>query len=73
VVVMPLFIPGYSHQLIPLFAVLAVGVILLHRKNIDRLRNGTEPKFSFEKGKKPLESSENSVSSPTEPDVKESN
>lgn len=42
-----LLIPGQSPQILPLFGLLAVAVIALHRKNISRLRTGTEPKFAF--------------------------
>ena len=42
-----LLIPGQSPQIIPIFALLAVAVIVLHRNNIGRLRAGTEPKFAF--------------------------
>ena len=44
-----LVIPGNSIQVVPLLAILGLMVIWLHRKNIDRLREGTEPKFSFVK------------------------
>jgi glycerol-3-phosphate acyltransferase PlsY len=46
-VLFAMLIPGQSSQIIPLFALLAVAVIALHRKNIGRLRAGTEPKFAF--------------------------
>ena len=46
-IVFALLIPGQSQQIIPLFALLTVAVIVLHRNNIGRLRAGTEPKFAF--------------------------
>lgn len=43
--------PNHSQQLLPLYGVLSVAVVVLHRKNIQRLREGTEPKFRFESKK----------------------
>jgi glycerol-3-phosphate acyltransferase PlsY len=42
-------IPNQSPAIVPILLILAVVVTLLHRKNITRLREGTEPKFSFKK------------------------
>jgi glycerol-3-phosphate acyltransferase PlsY len=42
-----LVIPGQSHQLLPIFIVLSMFVAYRHRKNFQRLRDGTEPKFRF--------------------------
>ncbi len=50
-IIFALLIPGQSQQIIPLFALLTVAVIILHRNNIGRLRAGTEPKFAFESKK----------------------
>lgn len=47
--------PNHSPQLLPLYGVLSVAVVVLHRKNIDRLREGTEPKFRFESKKSRLD------------------
>lgn len=44
-------IPGQSLQLLPIFVLLAVFIIVTHRANIKRLREGTERKFSFGGGK----------------------
>jgi len=44
-----MILPGNSLQIVPLFAALGILVIWLHRKNIERLRDGTEPKFAFVK------------------------
>jgi len=41
------FLPGQDRELVPIYFVLAVLVILKHRPNIDRLKSGTESKFSF--------------------------
>ncbi len=38
-----------SPQLLPILAVMVVFIIWKHRANIERLRNGTESKFSFKK------------------------
>jgi acyl phosphate:glycerol-3-phosphate acyltransferase len=38
-----------SPQLLPVFLVLSLFVAYRHRKNFVRLKNGTEPKFSFRK------------------------
>jgi glycerol-3-phosphate acyltransferase PlsY len=48
-VFLPLLLPGTSQQLIPFLGALAIAVILLHHKNIQRLLAGTEPKFKFRK------------------------
>lgn len=41
--------PATSRQVLPLFGLVAIAVIVLHRKNLSRLFQGTEPKFSFRK------------------------
>jgi len=41
--------PGESRQLVPLYIALAVLIVVLHKKNIGRLMDGTEPKFEFRK------------------------
>jgi glycerol-3-phosphate acyltransferase PlsY len=41
------FLPGESHQLVPLFGVLWLLIVWRHRKNLRRMRDGTEPKFTF--------------------------
>jgi len=41
--------PATSRQVLPLFGLVAIAVIILHRKNLSRLFQGTEPKFSFRK------------------------
>jgi len=40
-------LPGQSRELLPLYILLSVFVLIRHRPNIRRLRDGTEPKFSF--------------------------
>jgi glycerol-3-phosphate acyltransferase PlsY len=40
-------LPDQARELVPLYIVLSIFVIYRHRPNIKRLRNGTEPKFSF--------------------------
>jgi glycerol-3-phosphate acyltransferase PlsY len=40
-----LMYPNESRQMLALYLILAAGVIALHRKNIQRLRAGTEPRF----------------------------
>lgn len=40
-------------QLVPVFALLTLFVAYRHRANFRRLRDGTEPKFSFKGGVKP--------------------
>ena len=67
VVAMPLLIPGYSPQLVPCFAGLAIIVTLLHTKNIERLRAGTEPKFRLKKS----ENEQKANSSPADVPVSE--
>jgi len=45
------FLPGQAKELLPLYIVLFGFVAYRHRKNIGRLANGTEPKFTFKKPK----------------------
>lgn len=51
VVLFILLVPGNTRQLIPIFVLLSLFVAYRHRANFERLRNGTEPKFGFGKGK----------------------
>lgn len=44
---------GLTHQLLPIFALAAIFVAYRHRTNFQRLRAGTEPKFSFRKAGAP--------------------
>jgi glycerol-3-phosphate acyltransferase PlsY len=44
-------LPGQARELVPLYVLLSVFVAIRHRPNIDRLRKGTEPRFSFKEGK----------------------
>ncbi len=46
---------GVTPQLLPAFVLLALFVAYRHRSNFRRMREGTEPKFSFKKAGKPLE------------------
>ncbi|MDX2064839.1 MAG: glycerol-3-phosphate 1-O-acyltransferase PlsY [Fimbriimonadaceae bacterium] len=43
--------PNESRQMLTLYLILAAGVIALHRKNIQRLRAGTEPRFRLGRSK----------------------
>ena len=52
------FFPGQARELVPVYALLTVFVIYRHKKNIARLRDGTEPKFSFGKEPKQIASEE---------------
>ncbi len=52
--------PGESRQLLPIYLILFSLILVRHRKNYQRMREGTEPKFSFRK-----------TSKPPEPDVEE--
>ncbi len=49
------FLLGVSHQLLPIFLVLGMFVVYRHRSNFRRLREGTEPRFSFKKAGAPPE------------------
>lgn len=40
-------LPGQARELLPLYVLLSVFVTIRHRPNIRRLREGTEPRFSF--------------------------
>ena len=40
-------LPDQARELVPLYVVLSIFVTYRHRQNIKRLREGTEPKFSF--------------------------
>ena len=51
VVIFSLAVPGNTVQLLPVFVLLSLFVIYRHRPNFQRLRAGTEPKFSFKKDK----------------------
>ena len=44
---------GVTPQLLPAFVLLALFVAYRHRSNFRRLREGTEPRFSFKKAGKP--------------------
>lgn len=44
-----IFVSKDSPHMIPFIAIMAGVIIYKHRANIARLRNGTEPKFSFKK------------------------
>ena len=66
VILFNLLLPGESHQLIPIFAVLSAFVIVRHVKNFKRLVDGTEPKFKFAKTRKEPESTEPEPPSPGE-------
>jgi len=46
---MPFFIPGQSLQILPFFLFLAGFITYKHKSNMQRLKEGTEPKFSFKK------------------------
>lgn len=46
---------GVTPQLLPVFVLLALFVIYRHRSNFRRLKEGTEPKFSFKKAGEPSE------------------
>ncbi len=46
------FFPDQARELVPLYALLTVFVAYRHRKNISRLKDGSEPKFNFGKEKK---------------------
>lgn len=48
-VVLGIVLPGESRWLIPAYAVLFLFIVYRHRSNLKRLRDGTEPKFSFRK------------------------
>jgi len=52
VVLFSILVPGNTLQLLPVFVLLALFVAYRHRPNFKRLREGTEPKFGFKKGKK---------------------
>jgi acyl phosphate:glycerol-3-phosphate acyltransferase len=43
------FYPHESRQTVWLFAALAFAIVVMHRTNFKRLRNGEEPKFRFKK------------------------
>ena len=42
-------LPGQARELVPLYLLLTVFVAYRHQKNISRLIDGTEPRFSFRK------------------------
>jgi len=44
-----LFWPGESKLTLPFYLIIAIFVTVKHKKNYDRLRAGTESKFSFKK------------------------
>ncbi len=46
---MPFLIPGQSLQILPFFLFLAGFITYKHKSNMKRLKEGTEPKFSFKK------------------------
>jgi glycerol-3-phosphate acyltransferase PlsY len=54
--------PHQSLQLEPFYALLSASVFYRHRKNFRRLKEGTEPKFSFRKSK-PAQSANQDASS----------
>ncbi len=47
------WLSGLAPQLLPIFALAALFVAYRHRTNFRRLREGTEPKFSFKKAGTP--------------------
>ncbi len=47
------FLPGQARELVPLYVLLSVFVAYRHTKNIKRLIDGTEPKFTFKDRDKP--------------------
>jgi glycerol-3-phosphate acyltransferase PlsY len=51
-VILGAVLPGQSLQLLPMYALLTIAVVYLHRANLQRLRAGTEPKFQFRKQEK---------------------
>lgn len=48
-VVFDILVPEQSRQLLPVFIALSVFVAIRHRRNFQRLRDGTEPRFRFKK------------------------
>jgi glycerol-3-phosphate acyltransferase PlsY len=64
VVVFGLIVPDQSKQLLPIFIALSAFVVYRHRRNLKRLREGTEPKFTFrQKATDPVESPRGSTDS----------
>jgi hypothetical protein len=45
--ILVLVVPGQAHELAIIYALLAIFIVFKHRENIDRIRKGTESKFSF--------------------------
>jgi glycerol-3-phosphate acyltransferase PlsY len=72
-IVFDLVVPGQTHQLLPVFVVLSSFVVYRHRRNIQRLISGSEPKLGS-KGPSPAVSKENECDTTIEirPTIKES-
>ena len=56
-----------SPQILPVFALAALFVAYRHRSNFRRLREGTEPRFSFKKAGAPVEEAPASLPGSSEP------
>lgn len=64
------FLPGQARELLPLYLLLVGFVTHRHRKNIARLLNGTEPKFSI--GRDSNDATKSTETAPPDPNAEHS-
>ena len=62
-VLLGLFIPGQSPQILPIYFAIGAFVTYRHRSNFARMKAGTEPKFSFKRSASAPVAAESTASS----------